>query len=481
MGKNTAKWKWLIIGAVLIIFAGGTYIYTGSQDSTKLVHEADSSLLRKAKPVDMEDVPGSWKEIESEERLHEYFEERIPGLALARKEGLTTTPDASASLPGRDGRARIYEVWHGERFIHFLYRIDLSALLSDTEGTDGIGNVPLLQSIHMKATEDQSAQTLDLRQAGSGNREAVIYENRLYGAISTPPVGDPWDLSDFETKVEEVNRTVPTSLTFQINGEDYETEAVPVSYVYNEEANTLKTFTTTETYEKGGLVIKPEEVQIRASYGKMNMHIEDEHDAFNHTMQAYLKRDTGERIPVFLGYDQKENEHTYEGRFQPLGEIPDELSLVVEDVHLKEDASYSFTVDIDSVDLNESTSKRISEKIGEARQTDIYLDSVETTSDQRMSLELSYSPHDYHQSEKLVGESFHPLPASGKGQEEPPSFVSVRGDNGREVQADYAGTDGMATISFPTHDIQEASTLTITVNRMVYAKEVDTTFDLKPQ
>ncbi|MBN8237014.1 hypothetical protein JF544_17290 [Halobacillus kuroshimensis] len=479
MWENTKKW--IIIGAVLTLFAGGTYVYTDSQDSVKLVHKEDSSLHRIAKPVDMENVPGSWNEVESEELLNEFFEGRIPGLALAREEGLTTTTETSASLPGRDGRAQIYEVWHGEQFIHFLYRIDLSALVSETEETEGIGNMPSLHSIHMEATEDNGAQTLDLRQEGVGNQEAVIYENRLYGAVSTPPVNDPWELNDFETKVEEVNRTVPTSLTFQIDGETYETEAAPVSYVYNEEANILKTFTTTGTYEKDGLVIEPEEVQIRASYGKVRMAIEDEDDVFNHTMNSYFKMDTGEKIPVFLGYDQEENAGTYEGRFQPLGEIPEELTLVVEDIHLMEDASYSFTVDIDHMDLNASTSTRISEKIGEARQTDIYLDSVETTSDQHMSLELSYSPHDYHQNEKLVGESFHPLPASGKGQEEPSSFVSVLGDNGQEVQADYAGTDGMATISFPTHNFQEASTLTVTVNQMVYGKEVDTTFDLKPQ
>ena len=175
----------MIIIAVLLVFGIGAYVTT-SGEGEKLTSEQEPQ--RKAKAVDQDKLPIDWAEVETEEELNDFYKRQIPKIEQVRERDLMTSPDESMTIPDKEGRVQINEVWHSGQQIYYLYSVDLSLLVEEEDDDNRYLNDPP-QVDQLKIEETGEIQSQILHAFSSLRRdEAVIYENRLYGIIHSMPI-----------------------------------------------------------------------------------------------------------------------------------------------------------------------------------------------------------------------------------------------------------------------------------------------------
>ncbi|WP_226585278.1 hypothetical protein [Halobacillus litoralis] len=454
----------------MIIFAAGIYVFT-SDSKGKLTNNETSQPMRKAESVDMENIPGTWKKAETFEEVNQFFEDKIPGLSLARKEGLTTLPQQSAVLPKRNGRMQINEVWHSGQTIHLFYSLDLSALM-DGENSP-VYNLPTLEAVHIDKTEDTTEETFQTHSNHIYSKEIILFENRLYGVIQTPGITENWDYQ--QTMLDkDYDQTIPTSLDLRIDGSTIRSEAMPIRYFHDKEAHSVQTYTSEDVYSNNGLVIEPLEVELKVNVSRIKMKIKGEGVTFNETIEAHLETKDGREIPIARIYNEKEDQ-VYEGWFQPVKEVPEDISLVIDSVHLREDRPYSFNVDLTQFETFTNASDIMDKKVGEAHETDIMLNRIDLHNSEHMSLQLNYNPHEYEQKEKLIGAPFN---AYNYSQEHEIKGVSIESNDGLTAKGELYGHDNRSDINFHAKKFKNSSTLKVTVNKMVFSRDLNQRFEL---
>ncbi|KHE68537.1 hypothetical protein, partial [Halobacillus sp. BBL2006] len=369
------KAKWIGLIAVLIAFAAGTYVMT-EDNGEKMTYTEDSKPQRKAKPVEKDKLPILWNEVDTYEQVEGFFEQYIPGLHLAREYGVTTAPKQSVEIPGRDGRIQVNEVWHSGHTIHIFYSIDLSAIV----GEDASGDAPYLESVSIEKKNDIQKQTL--RSFGQPIRfeQGVIFENRLYTVIQVPPISQKPETANSWRNTESIpafNQNLNTIFKFQLGGQTYQPDSIPIHYQYDPEKNTLGTYTFDHTYNENGLTIAPLTLKLGIDYSHIKMKIKSESSEFNHSLDATLITDKNEHIPLSL-YLQKDPEQkdVYTGFIRPLRYKPEKATLKIRNIHLRDGSSYSFSIKTSQIKRKDQSHQRIDKKVAEAYQTDVYLKEI---------------------------------------------------------------------------------------------------------
>lgn len=478
MKKGTNKSKWILIATSLIILVVGAYFFTDSGED-KLVLSTDSKPMRKAKPVDLEDFPLQWKEVETYEEVNQFYEERVQGLKLARKEGLTTYPQESFPIPDKDGRMQVNEVWHSGHMIHILYSIDLSALTEedhDEQGNPYLSRPPALEAIHIKKSTETNEQSFESHSRELNPHETIVFENRVYSLIQVPPITEEWGYNYTREDIRNYNEEFLTSFRLRIDLETIETEGIPIRYKHDLEGHVLDTFTTDEVYEDGNVTIEPLEVNIGVASSHVKMRVDAEDKEIGHSIQAVIKSEEGARHPISLFLSPTQEGNVYESWFHPASELPGDVSMELESIHLKDDTPYSFDIDMTQFEDNRRVSKTFDRKVGEAYDTDIILKRVNIHNRQQMDIELQYEPHHEQQSKKLVGAQVHRLNTTPKEQKK---YGEVISDNGKTAEAVIWGHDQQGNINFQLRPFRNSDNLTITVKRMIYSQQLDHTFDFK--
>ncbi|QAS52521.1 hypothetical protein [Halobacillus litoralis] len=468
------KWKTILIVSSLLIFGIGTYLYTGDSEG-KLTHGRDSQPMRQAKAVDMDDLPLEWTEVESFEEVQSFYEERVPGLALAREEGLTTLPGESTPIKDRDGRMQINEVWHNGHTVQIFYSIDLSTFIGDDkEKNKFLNRPPSLEGIHIEESGDFEEQTFSTHSRELHPRDTVVFENRLYSMVQAPPItNSEWGYEYIPEEIKNFNQEIATSFDLRMDGETIRTEPLPVLYVHDKEKHIIGQYTTDETYSENGITIEPIEIKLGIASSQVKMRIEHDQADFNQSVQAFIRTETGEKVP--LSHFSEQEDGLYVSSFQPFQEIPEKVSLEFEAIHLKEDKPYSFDVDMTQFQGFDSETKMIDEKVGEAYGTDIILKRVNTHGGHHMDMELNFKPHSNDQKKHLVGAA---LDYYQQPQETMERHVQVESNDGETVEGDFYGHDQQGNINFEAGKFRNSSTLSITVDQIVYAQSIDESFEL---
>jgi hypothetical protein len=340
MGK---KAKWIGIIAVLLTFVTGTYVMT-ADNGQKMTYTEDSKPQRKAKPVEKDKLPIQWNEVDTYEQVESFFEQYIPGLHLAREYGVTTAPKQSVEIPGSDGRIQVNEVWHSGHTIHIFYSIDLSAIV----GEDASGNTPSLESITIEEKNDIQNQTLRSFSQPIRFEQGVIFENRLYTVIQAPPISQKPETSNNWRNIENIpafNQNLNTIFKFQLGGETYQPDSIPIHYQYDPGKNTLGTYTFDHTYKENGLTISPLTLKLGIEYSHIKIKVKSELSEFNQSLDATFITDRNEHIPLSL-YLQKdpEQDDVYTGFIRPLRYKPEKATLKIRNIHLSDGSSYSFSM-----------------------------------------------------------------------------------------------------------------------------------------
>ena len=477
MKKQANKQKAMIIIAVLLVFGIGAYVTT-SGEGEKLTSEQEPQ--RKAKAVDQDKLPIDWAEVETEEELNDFYKRQIPKIEQIRERELMTSPEESMTIPDKEGRIQINEVWHSGQQIYYLYSVDLS-LLVEEEGDD---NRYLNESATSRSTDRLKKPAISNRKrctlsALFRQDEAVIYENRLYGIIHSMPItkegmDDPY--VNFSQMPESFQGTAKTSMRLRINGETLETEAIPVTYSYDPDKQTIATLPFSGSYSENGLTIEPTELVMSVSTNYIKMRIKDDSNQFNHTLEGRVISDEQE-VPFSPRLQKVEGEeHMYRAYFGPLNEsstdVPDKLSLDIRNVHLIKEDPYSFTFDLPELEGTDHVSKELTKKIAEKYQTNVYLQDMNYNKNHGLGLSLRYTPKDAGQKEKLVGTTIF------NGQTTPPQteHISIVTDNGNDGFAGSGGSERTSRIDIPDNLLDGASNVTITFNKVVVANKIDQTF-----
>ncbi|CDQ21580.1 hypothetical protein SAMN05192559_11117 [Halobacillus karajensis] len=477
MKKGANKSKWILIAASLIIFAVGTYFFTDSSED-KLVMNKDSKPMRKAKPVDLEDFPVQWNEVKTYEEINQYYEEHIMGLELAREEGLTVFPQESTSIPDKEGRMQINEVWHSGNTIHLLYSIDLSALTKD-ETNDDHSNYPVqypsVEGVRIENQEGNNKQSYQNHSKELHPRETVVFENRLYSFIQLPPITEDWGENIQAGKVKDYDEEFLTSFLIRIHNQTVETDSMIVRYVHDLEGHTLNTFTKEKVYTDDNITIGPMEMKTGVASSQVKMRIDAGEKEVGPSLQALLKTENGDRHPVSLFLNQTNEDNVYESWFPPVGDVSGEVEMELSSIYLQGDHPYSFKIDMTQFERNRNISKNMDKKIAEFYDTDIILEGIDLHNRNQMNLRLRYDPHKENQPQKLVGSQIAPLDTLPDKRKK---YVEVISNEGQSIDGEIWGHDESGLINFQTHSFSNAEELTITVKKMTFSKELDHTFTL---
>lgn len=476
MKKGTSKSKWILVAASFVIFALGAYFYTGGSQE-KLTHGKDAKPMRQAKTVDVDDLPMAWEQAESFEEVQDFFEKQNPGLKLARERGLTTFPQQSSKIPGRDGRVQINEVWHSGHTIHLFYSIDLSAIIEeDSDHPAYLNRLASLEGLQIEETEENEEKSFQTHSRELHPRDTIIFENRAYTLTQTPPISEDWNYQTSPIQIEDSDKEFMTSLKLRIGNDTVTTDPMPVRYTHDKEAHILKTYTSDESFEENGLTIKPLEVELGISSSQATFKIEDEEGSRVHALEAVFQTENGPKHSVKLFLNPTEEQNIYEAPFHALGEETENLSLVLESIHVQDDSSYSFDVDLTQLNNRFNQAKQIEEKVAEAHNTDIILDNITTHGSQHISLGMVFDPQQEGQDERVIASDLFTLPAASQERK---SHVEVKSDDGFTTEAHFNGNDRHGDINFPGSQFKESDTLTVTVGKMVYARKLNHTFELK--
>ncbi|MGP4076143.1 hypothetical protein [Halobacillus sp. K22] len=473
MWKNKNKWKWLGIIAVLLIFAVGTYMTT-SDSKDRITYSQKSKPQRKAKPVNQDDLPTKWQEVESYQNINDFYKERVPGLEIAQERGLTTFPQESTKLPELDGRMQINEVWHSGRTIYIFYSIDLSALITE-ETNNYVNNVPSVEEVKLKKEKGADTQSLSSHAPPMQYGEGVIFENRLYSMVQTIPIPEEGEPDRMMPNPEEFNQQLLTSMTFRINGNMYESKSMPVQYTFDPDKNLLAQYTFDEKYQNDGLTVEPLELNLGITESFLKVRVDHEREQFNSSMNVILKTADGQQIPItpFL-QKVKGKEAIYEGYFRPVYSEPDDVSLEVKNVHLTSGDSFSFNVDLSEINPKVRGNTSVNEKAAEIYNTDVYIEQLNTHGEHGIDVQLGFRPQDFEQPKKLIGISPR---ESGSPAFERPQNVHIESDNGKEADVEYGGSEDSAYINVKHSLVQKASSLDITLKNAVYTKQINQTFE----
>ncbi|MGI8316425.1 hypothetical protein [Halobacillus mangrovi] len=464
-----SKSKWIGIVVVLLAFAVGTYVMTADSDQ-KMTYSKDSKPQRKAKPVDKEQLPIQWNEVDTYTQVQAFFNEYIPGLQLAREYDVTTTINQSAAIPGRDGRMQVNEVWHSGHVIHIFYSIDLSALIEDHTQ----GDPPYLQEISIEGNDGIENQTL--RSFGQPIRfeQGVIFENRLYTVVQVPPITEnnhppgKWNPEN----TPPVDQTLSTLFQLEFENQSYQPEAIPIHYQYDPAKNTIGTYTFHKSYSHDGLTVKPLELKLGIEFSHIKLKIKSEDAQFNRSLDATLIIDEDEQIPISLYLSETEQEDVYIGFVRHLRSVPKKATLKISNVHLRNGTSYSFSVDVSQ---SKDKNQRIDKKVAEAFQTDVYLKEISSRGTAGTDLSLAFRPQNDDQKTKLIGVS--PSPIDSENYERP-QVVHIENDKGEATQTEYGGSERNAFISIEEDLLTDANQLEVTVNGIVFSKKIDQTFEI---
>ncbi len=481
MKKQANKQKAMIIIAVLLVFGIGAYVTTSGQGE-KLTSEQEPQ--RKAKAVDQDKLPIDWAEVETEEELNDFYKRQIPNIEQVREKELMTSPDESMTIPDKEGRVQINEVWHSGQQIFYLYSIDLS-LLVEEEGDKNrhLNDPPQVDQLSIEETGEIKAQTLNAFSSLRHN-DAVIYENRLYGNIHSIPITKE-GMDDVYMNVsqmpESFQGTAETSMRLRINGETLETEPIPVTYSYDPDKQIIATLPFSGSYTKNGLTIEPTELVMSVSSNYIKMRIKDKSNQFNHTLEGRVISDEQE-VPFSPRLQKVEGEENmyraYFGAFnQSSTEKPDKLSLDIRNVHLIKEDSYSFTFDLPELEGTDHVSKELTKKVAEKYQTNVYLQDMNYHKNHGLDLSLRYTPKDAGQKEKLVGTTIF------NGQTTPPQteHISIVTDNGNDGFVGAGGSERTSRITIPDNLLDGASSVTVTFNKVVVANKIDQTFTVNKE
>ncbi|WP_079477174.1 hypothetical protein [Halobacillus salinus] len=460
------KQKWLMIIGVLAIFAAGAYIAT-SGSATKLTSEQKPE--RKAKPVDLEELPVDWKEVESEEELEAFYTRHIPELPLAREKGVTTSPEDMMTVEGKEGRVQINEVLHGGRQMTFLFSMDLSLLVDEEEN---YFQPPRIDTVDIKESGDIPAQTLrgfsELDESS-----AIIFENRLYGILQTQPItkDGETDLESFPI-AEPINAEAKTSLKINLQADILHTDPVPVSYQYDPEEHKIATREFEGTYSNDGVTIEPKEFVMSLESNYITLYVKSEDKEFNRTLEGRLQMD--DRTQPFSPYLQpiEGEKDMYKAYFGTSPEVPEDIALKIRSIDMKENESFSFTFDVPELGDHERFEKNIDRTVAEKHGTDIYLDRLHYHEQYGMNFALNYRPQDPEQDKMIVGtmNNFNPEPN--------PKDVSVTTDNGQSGYARVSGSRLQSNVDIQPDLLEGASSATITFNTISVSHKIDHTFEI---
>lgn len=475
MGTQTNKWKWVSILGVLLIFMIGTYIATADQGA-KLTNTNQSKPQRKAKPVNMDKLPLQWKEADSFEEVKQFYKRKLPPIEMARKKNLTTFPAETATVEGLEGRVQINEVWHNGRTVHYLYSMDLSLLVEDDDDNSHyIGQPPHLEELIIERTEDSEQQTVH---AFSSLRmgEAIIYKNRLYALMQSIPFTNrgPSEMvyGELNHPEEPVDHKAETSLKIRINGKTYQSGAIPVHYSYEPKKQLVKAFSFEGKYSENGLTIEPLEMKVNVSNSYLTMKVISEEKPFSQSISGHFMTGNGQRVPL-SPYTEKVDgqENVYRCYFRPLVKVPEDVELILNSIQLKEDASITFTADIPSLSNGiDHLDKTYNKKVATKSQTDIFLKRIQSNRGQGVELILNYRPQTPGQNEQLLG----PSPRYHANEKK---AISFKADNGVNDYADYGSFEKTTNIHIPYYKLDGASRVTVTLNELVYSKQIKRSFN----
>ncbi|MBX0359607.1 hypothetical protein [Halobacillus sp. Nhm2S1] len=478
MKKGTNKSKWILIIVSLMVLAIGAYVYTDSSEE-KLALSTDSKPMRKAKSVDLEEFPLQWREVDTFEQVNDFYEERVHNLSLARKKGLTVRPQESTPIPDKDGRMQINEVWHSGTTIHVLYSIDLSALTrkeSDDEESKYLVQAPSVESINIESMNGNDKQSFQHHSQPLNPRDTVVFENRVYGLIQLPPITEKWGYNFDHTDIKDYDEEYMTSFSLRIDHRTIKTDGMPVRYVHDPDKHVLQRYTTDEVYSGDLVTVEPTSVNIGVASSYVKMKVEAEGKEIGQSMHAVIKTDEGSDYPVALYLNETEGKNVYEAWFQPpSNELSGAVSLELQSLHIQDDTPYSFTVDMNQFNDHSNESVVLNEKVGEAYNTDIILEQVDSFSGTNMSLQLKYDPHEVGQEERLVGAQLGQMNSLPEDREE---YVEVVTNEGETTKANIWGHDKRGDIHFQFPALRDAKEITVTVKKMMYAHKLDHTFEL---
>lgn len=462
------KQKWLMVVGALIAFAAGAYIVT-SGDGEKLT--SDEKPERKARPVDMEKLPVDWREVDSEDDLEEFYIERIPDLPLARKKGVTTSPEEMMTVEGKEGRIQINEVWHRGQRMTFLYSIDLSLLIDQEDNT--YIQPPRIDTVDIEQSGDIPAQVLH-GYSELDKSNAVIFENRLYGVLQTQPLSK--DVEKDQGPVppaEPVDAIAKTSLKVNLSAEILNTDSIAVPYQYNPKAQQIASREFSGSYSKDDLTIEPQDFVMSLSSNYITIKLESENKQFNRTLEGRIVIDD-RKLPFSPYLQPVEGEKdVYKAYFGSLPEVPDDVSLRIRSIDMKEKQSLSFTLDIPDLEDKDHYEKHLDRKVAEANNTDIYLEQLNYHKNYGMDFSLKYRPQQPEQMSTVVGtlDTFNPE----HNQED----ITVQTDNGHSGYANTAGSRLRSNVNID-HDLLEGATrATVTFHSLAVSHKINHTFEIE--
>ncbi|MCA0985039.1 hypothetical protein LCL89_13425 [Halobacillus yeomjeoni] len=466
------KWQWGSIALILLLLAAGTYIST-SERNGKLTFSEDYKPMRKAKAVDKEELPASWREVSSKEDVESFYKKAVPGYSLAREQEVMTSPNVSARIQNRDGRVQINNVWHTGKRIYLFYSIDLSALIEENENSR-MQPIPMLESLVWNETNNNDRKSMHGRIVHQP--KGMLFNNRLYTVARVVPAHKPLDevSQDQWEPFEPFNQTIPTTMNLNIGGKVYSSDSVAVQYQYQPVDHKLKEYEFTGTYETDKIRLKPLSLSLGLDKTTLMVKVEGDSKKSIQAIEGDLLGADGERLPV-VPYLKPvpERKNVYEMTIHDsFSKVPDEVELRVARIQFRGDTSYTFNLDLSDYDLEERYI-HVNKTVVEVEGTNVKLNKISNDPSNRFGVHLTYEPENHDQDIILSG---FPSPSEQKNGY-PAETIHITSDNGKSDSSPPSVSWGNHTkLDVKPKLIEDAENIQIKVTDVSYSRKVGQSF-----
>ncbi|MFD2923297.1 hypothetical protein [Halobacillus naozhouensis] len=471
---KSRKLKWGGIAILLITFAVAVQLSMDKGTKPKLTQETLPSMTQV-------NLPDNVKTAKSKDEVSQFYEKLTPGIMKAKTLGIVSSPNQEYSIPQHKGSLFLNHVWYTRNRILIYYSYDLS-IIKDYKHKKNMEELPAaIADVQMEAL-DGDLPMQSLKVLITDPEHSIAYNGKLYTYATIPPVRLKNNTSFRNRKGVPFDQTVLTALHVEVNGDRYKTDAAPIHFTYEPGDSILRTAKLKKTYQEKGLSIELKKAEAGLTETRIILDMNHQSLPITNFFQASIKSNYGEEKEVRFLAPYGENQEMYVAEFPPFEKMPDSLTFQLEQVGLKSDDGYSFTVDV--TDFKENIGKNskgkvvdVHQKVAALHNTHVYLKKkiyhlpgqsrfIFTFKPTREEQAISLAPHDSF----VMGTDYSQKP------------VIVENDQGSKDEVHVFSPDHKSlNISVSAHSIMGADELTFTVKEAAISQRInhEFTFDLK--
>ncbi|GGA89703.1 hypothetical protein [Ornithinibacillus halotolerans] len=408
-------------------------------------------------------------EVDSLEKIKEYYYQLTPGLGRAEDLGLVTEVDKTLAIKeGYD--LHIDKIWYNSENIHVYYSIGIPEIKTVYQNS-----IPAISNL--KILGDEDGRFLSQESGPSGINESIpIFNKRIYNHISLSPLEN----HNFES-IDQIEEFVSIQVTTELAYKDYyDLEEIEIPLKYNEDKikETVITTPINETFifPGGRIVVDQFEMGVSKNYIHGDIYL----DEGIHLMYGDGTIDIGTEDPLYLYFYKEDPDSTaIVMETDAFNHVPEEVNVKINSLSLYGQDAFKFSIDLADYGYfknYENQDIKVHEKITEIKDTSIFLDKLYVDED-GLRFFILFEPKNKNQSIQLIPGSINTY--QGNIGQDIPNLITVVNELGEPSDgSDIFGTrsiyeDSSYALQLIKSFVQSSERIDITVENLSYLVKVN--------